>query len=111
MRLDQFEILKSIAELSFREFELCPQYLQQNVESGYSMGEYDWEALSRHFQFPFTFASTTAARWQVVFGVRPLMLALNSNGQLLVMLFSWANNLFGFDNRVHSLEPKLINDF
>src|SRR6185503_14097555 len=57
------------------------------------------------------FASTTGARRQVVFGVWALMLALHYNGQLLVMLRGWTDNLFGFNNRVHALEPKCINGF
>src|ERR1051326_5136124 len=32
------------------------------------------------------------------------------NGQLFVMLFSWADNFFWFDDRVQSLEPEVIND-
>src|SRR5262249_4526745 len=105
-------VLKSISQLSFGEFESCPQYLQENVESGYSVGQYDREALSRHFSiFLSGLASTTAARWQVVLGVRPLMLALNSDSQLFMMLCGWTDDLFGFNNPVHSLEPKLINCF
>src|SRR5262245_24919615 len=75
------------------------------------MGQYDWEALIRHLQFPFTPASTTAARGLGVFSVRPLMLALDNNGQLFIMLLSRTDDLFGLNNRVHSVESKLIDGF
>src|SRR5690242_11432473 len=83
IRLDQLEVLKSIFELSFMGLELCPQFFQQDVESRYSMGQDNREALSRHF-IPFALASTTVARWPVIFDIRPQVLALNRDGQLFI---------------------------
>src|ERR1051325_3599357 len=75
------------------------------------MGQNNRETLSRHFEFPFAFASASAARWEVVLGVRLLVFALNSKGQLFMMRFSWADDFFRLDNRRHFLEPELINGF
>ena len=52
-----------------------------------------------------------AARWQRVFCVGTLMLALNDHRQLFVVLCGWADNFFWLDNLVDAGQSKTIDGF